>query len=154
MKFSSRKQLLKEADQILHQLREMNEAPTPAQKAAEKYAMNIAKTGGVPKIKEVNFGKDPKKFAKAYNSSDTRWKDTTSFNKRQAMDIMKQALPSGYNEFRPEIIDKLPADAKIQIAREGSVCLYVTTSSKPSRVSLKADELHEVQPGVYRIWWD
>ena len=154
MKFSSREQLLKEADEILRKLRKLNEAPTAAQKAAEKYAMNIAKTGGVPKIKDVNFGKDPKKFAKGYAGSDTRWKDTTSFNKKQAMDIMKQALPSGYNEFRPEIIDKLPADAKIQIAREGSVCLYVKTSTKPSRVSLRADELNEVEPGIYRIWWD
>lgn len=151
MKLSSREQLLKEADEIL---RKLNEAPTPAQKAAEKYAMNIAKTGGVPKIKEVDFGKDAKRFAKAYDGSDTRWKSKTMLNKRDAMAIMKQALPGGYNEFKAELIDKLPSDAKIQIAREGSVCLYVKTSTKPSRLSLKADELMEVEPGTYRIWWD
>lgn len=148
MKFSTREQLLKEADQILRklrQLREMNEAPIPS------FLKNPLAT---LKIKEVDFGKDPKKFAKGYSGSDTRWKDRTMMSKRDAMNIMKQALPSGYNEFRPEIIDKLPSDAKIQIAREGSVCLYVKTNTKPRRMSLKADELDMVGDNTYRIWWD
>lgn len=163
MKLSSREQLLKEAKQILQklrQLREMNEAPlsggTPPFKiknAVVRAYMKQISQGG-PKIKEVNFAKDPKKFAKGFNGANTRWKDTTLLNKKQALDILTQALPNGYNEFKPQIIDKLPADSKIQIAREGSVCLYVTTSTKPNRISLKADELDEVQPSVYRIWWD
>jgi hypothetical protein len=76
------------------------------------------------------------------------------FSKTDAMNIMKQALPDGYNDFTPQLIDKLPADAKIQIAREGSVCLYVKTTTKLSKASLKADELDQVEPGLYRIWWD
>ena len=154
MKLSSREQLLKEADQILRKLRKLNEAPTAAQKAAEKYAMNIAKTGGMPKIKEVDFGKDPKRFAKAYDGSDTRWKSKTMLSVKDAMDIMKQALPGGYNDFKAELIGKLPSDSKIQLGREGSVCIYVTTSSKPSKASLKADELDMVEKNIYRIWWD
>lgn len=154
MKLSSREQLLKEADEILRKLRKLNEAPTAAQKAAEKYAMNIAKTGGVPKIKEVDFGKDVKRFAKAYDGSDTRWKSKTMLSVKDAMDIMKQALPGGYNDFKAELIGKLPSDSKIQLGREGSVCLYVKTSSKPSKASLKADELDMVEKNVYRIWWD
>ncbi len=105
-------------------------------------------------VKEVNLGKDPKSFAKAYDGSNTMWKNTAMFTKKDAMNIMKQALPGGYNEFKAELIDKLPADAKIQIAREGSVCLYVKTTTKLSKASLKADELDEVEPGLYRIWWD
>jgi len=104
--------------------------------------------------KEVNFGKDPNKFAKEYVRSNTMWKDTTIFSKKEAMNIMKKALPGGYNEFTPELIDKLPADAKIQIAREGSVCLYVKTTGKLNKASLKADELDQVSPGNWRIWWD
>jgi hypothetical protein len=104
--------------------------------------------------KEVNFGKDPKKFAKGYDGSNTMWKDTTMFSKAEAMKIMKQALPGGYNEFKAELIDKLPSDAKIQLGREGSVCLYVKTTSKISKASLKADELDQVEQGLYRIWWD
>ena len=174
MKLSSREQLLKEADEILRKLRKLNEAPTAAQKAAadyalnapknvisaankraaEKYAMNIAKTGGIPKIKEVDFGKDAKRFAKAYDGSDTRWKSKTMLSVKDAMDIMKQALPGGYNDFKAELIGKLPSDAKIQLGREGSVCLYVKTNTKPNKASLKADELMEVEPGLYRIWWD
>jgi hypothetical protein len=105
-------------------------------------------------VKEVNFGKDPKKFAKEYDGNNMMWKDTTMFSKKDAMNIMKQALPDGYNEFTAELIDKLPADAKIQLGREYSVCLYVKTNTKPSKASLKADELDEVEPGLYRIWWD
>jgi len=105
-------------------------------------------------VKEVNLGKDPKSFAKAYDGSNTMWKNTTMFSKTDAMNIMKQALPDGYNDFTPQLIDKLPADAKIQIAREGSVCLYVKTTTKLSKASLKADELDQVEPGLYRIWWD
>jgi len=164
MKLSSREQLLKEADQILRklrQLREMNEAPslsggTPPFKSKED-AMNAymkqMKQGG-PKIKEVDFGKDAKRFAKAYDGSDTMWKSKTMLSVKDAMDIMKQALPGGYNDFKAELIGKLPSDAKIQLGREGSVCLYVKTSSKPSKASLKADELDMVEKNVYRIWWD
>ena len=164
MKFSSREQLLKEADEILRKLRKLNEAPSgftapfkskeDAMKAAQKYSMNIAKTGGMLKVKEVDFGKDAKRFAKAYDGSDTKWKSKTMLNVKDAMDIMKQALPGGYNDFKAELIGKLPSDSKIQLGREGSVCLYVKTNTKPNKASLKADELMEVEPGLYRIWWD
>ena len=166
MKLSSREQLLKEADEILRKLRKLNEAPslsggTPpfkskedAMKAAQKYSMNIAKTGGMLKVKEVDFGKDAKRFAKAYDGSDTKWKSKTMLSVKDAMDIMKQALPGGYNDFKAELIGKLPSDSKIQLGREGSVCLYVKTNTKPNKASLKADELMEVEPGLYRIWWD
>ena len=146
--------------QDLFRKKVISEAPTAAQKEAEKYAMNIAKTGGMPKIKEVDFGKDAKKFAKAYDYDgpqflgDTKWKSKTMLNVKDAMSIMQQALPDGYNDFKAELIGKLPSDAKIQLGREYSVCLYVKTNTKPSKASLKADELHEVEPGLYRIWWD
>lgn len=169
MKFSSREQLLKEADQILRklrQLREMNEAPslsggTPpfkskedALKAYMKQQKQQLKNGGMPKIKEVDFGKDAKRFAKGYDGSDTMWKSKTMLSVKDAMAIMKQALPGGYNDFKAELIGKLPSDAKIQLGREGSVCLYVKTNTKPSKSSLRADEINEVEPGLYRIWWD
>ena len=140
MKLSSREQLLKEADEILRKLRKLNEAP---------------KFSAMPKgPKEVDFGKDAKKFAKAYDGGDTKWKSKTMLSVKDAMSVMQQALPDGYNDFKAELIGKLPSDAKIQLGREGSVCLYVKTNTKPSKASLKADELDEVEPGLYRIWWD
>ena len=139
MKLSSREQLLKEADQILRKLRKLNEAP---------------KFSAMPKgPKEVDFGKDAKRFAKAYDGGDTMWKSKTMLSVKDAMDIMEQALPGGYNDFKAELIGKLPSDAKIQLGREGSVCIYVKTSSKPSKASLKADELDMVEKNIYRIWW-
>lgn len=140
--------------QDLFRKKVINEAPTAAQKEAEKYVMNIAKTGGMPKIKEVDFGKDAKRFAKAYDGSDMLWKSKTMLSVKDAMDIMKQALPGGYNDFKAELIGKLPSDAKIQLGREYSVCIYVKTNTKPSKASLKADELDMVEKNVYRIWWD
>lgn len=166
MKLSSREQLLKEADEILRKLRKLNEAPSlsggnapfkskeDAMKAAQQYSANLVKNRGMLKVKEVDFGKDAKKFAKAYDGSDTKWKSKTMLSVKDAMDIMKQALPGGYNDFKAELIGKLPSDSKIQLGREGSVCLYVKTNTKPSKASLKADELMEVEPGTYRIWWD
>ena len=140
MKLSSREQLLKEADEILRKLRNLNEAPM---------------FSALPKPpKEVDFGKDAKRFAKAYDGSDTKWKSKTMLSQKEAMDIMKQALPGGYNDFKAELIGKLPSDSKIQLGREGSVCMYVTTTSKPNKASLKADELDMVEKNVYRIWWD
>ena len=156
MKLSSREQLLKEADEILRKLRKLNEAPQPPFKSKEDAYTAYMKQmqGGMPKIKEVDFGKDAKRFAKAYDGSDTKWKSKTMLSVKDAMDIMKQALPGGYNDFKAELIGKLPSDSKIQLGREGSVCLYVKTKTKPNKASLKADELMEVEPGLYRIWWD
>lgn len=155
MKLSSRKQLIKEATEILNKLRKFRQMNTEAisKDAALKAYLKAASQAG-PKIKEVNFAKDPKKFANGYNGNNTAWRDVTLFSKRDATNIMKKALPNGYNEFKAEIMDKLPTDSKIQIGREGSVCLYVTTNTKLSKTTFKADELHEVSPGVYRIWWD
>lgn len=130
MKLSSREQLLKEAEQILQKLRQLRET------------------------KEVNFGKNANRYAKGYSGKDMMWKSETILSIKDAMEIMKQALPGGYNGFKAELIAKLPPDSKIQIAREYSVCLYVKTNTKPRMSSLQADELHEVSPGVYRIWWD
>ena len=102
----------------------------------------------------VNFEKDPVKFKKGYSGQNFNWRDSTFMGKKDAIHIMKQALPGGYNEFKAELIDKLPSDAKIQIAREYSVCLYVKTSTKPDKRSLKAAELDMVEKNIYRIWWD
>ena len=109
-------------------------------------------------IPQVNFGKDPKKFAKGYDGDDMMWQNSTSFDKKTAIDIMKKALPNGYNEFKAESLDKLPPDSKIKIGREYSVCIYVSTKTKISRVvaydKMDASEIDEIDPGYYRIWWD
>lgn len=71
-----------------------------------------------------------------------------------AFQIIEKAISKGYNEFRPSLIKKFGKDTKIQIAREGSVCLYVKGDNLPSRKELNADEYHSLSDGTTRIWWD
>ena len=59
----------------------------------------------------------------------------------------------GYNDFTPNVLDKFPADSKIVIAREGSVCLYARGKGLPSKEKVCADEKGEDGP-YYRYWWD
>jgi hypothetical protein len=92
-----------------------------------------------------------------------------AFNLAEAKTILHKALPEGYNRFEAETaIAELDAafgkDAKVFIAREGSVCIYVKPanvvwigSGRPADLTkvLNADEV-SFQPelGMFRIWWD
>jgi hypothetical protein len=61
----------------------------------------------------------------------------------------------GYNAFAPSLLLKLPADSKIYLAREGSVCVYVETKANiRNRKALKADNFWREKNGQYGIWWD
>lgn len=67
-----------------------------------------------------------------------------------------------YNEFTPDVLERLPDDAEVRIAREGSVCLYVrlpygSQSKLPTAKRMKADERDEVllqSSRCVRYWWD
>ena len=73
----------------------------------------------------------------------------------EVYEVMTRFVP-GYNEFTPELVLNLPGDAAVTVAREYSVCLYVRTAADLSTQAdeLKADELDQSEPGVWRIWWD
>ena len=76
----------------------------------------------------------------------------------EAIDIMGRWIAGGYNEFKAKLLRNLPTEAMVTIARECSVCIYVTI---PGGVALtediadamKADEFSETD-GEYRLWWD
>ncbi len=78
-----------------------------------------------------------------------------------AVAIMSEALgvsedERGYNDFKPSILRKLPANAEIILAREGSVCVYVK-GNIPNTVD--ADEHSYIENryplrDVTRFWWD
>lgn len=71
-----------------------------------------------------------------------------------AFAIIEKAISRGYNEFNPSLIKKFGKDTEIQIAREGSVCLYVKGNDLPTLEELNADEYHNLSDGTTRIWWD
>ncbi len=74
----------------------------------------------------------------------------------EAADVMREAVPHGYNEFHADLLALLPADAQVTIAREGSVCIYVSGElSKALADTLKADEYdYDPTTGESRLWWD
>jgi len=77
-------------------------------------------------------------------------------------DMIRKALNAigeGYNAFEPnevsDIILKVDSDAKVYVAREGSVCLYIKTSKSTEMIeALDADECDLQQDGLIRAWWD
>ena len=82
---------------------------------------------------------------------------------KDAYDILKVAIPNGYNEFtasKLKILDALLPDAECFIAREGSVCLYITGHNQTKKEipelmeMLLADEITIEPNKQLRIWWD
>lgn len=95
----------------------------------------------------------------AYNE-DTRqlqFQAVSPVSRDVAIEIMREACPS-YNEFQPAFLAKLPADAKVILAREGSVCIYVEGDLTRLKAAMKADEcgFENTYPryNMTRFWWD
>lgn len=96
-----------------------------------------------------------KPFEQTMNVRNLNFKASDPVSRHDAKEIMAQAVPHGYNEFHAQLIDRLPEDSKITIAREGSVCLYVETPSEmPSRMVMLCDELDALTNNLFRLWWD
>jgi hypothetical protein len=72
----------------------------------------------------------------------------------EAAALMAEAVPDGYNEFQAAVILELPDTARVEIAREGSVCLYVWNAGLAACRKLEADECHKQDDGSIRCWWD
>lgn len=90
----------------------------------------------------------------AYTRRKLDWRASASVSRDQAIAIMRETCPS-YNLFEPSLLRKLPADARVTLAREGSVCVYTDKIGSASirAKDLKADEFSH-QNGETRIWWD
>lgn len=90
----------------------------------------------------------------AYSRRKLDWRASTSVSRDEAIAIMTETCPS-YNEFSPKVLRKLPASARVTLAREGSVCVYVDRigSASLNARDLKADEFSHAN-GETRIWWD
>jgi hypothetical protein len=89
-----------------------------------------------------------------------------------AIAILEKVV-SSYNDFTPDLLKCLPEDCQITIAREGSVCIYVTglgedeVANRWAIPGLECDEWHYhpedyksqitnayAKAGETRIWWD
>ncbi len=93
----------------------------------------------------------------------------------EAKRIMEKAIPGGYNAFRADLLDHLPPECKVEIAREYSVCIYVEFTDEMFRhrrptqglidageelgTTMDADETQmtfDCDNGSFiaRFWWD
>lgn len=73
----------------------------------------------------------------------------------EAYEIMKQAVPDGYNDFDAEIILQWPESVQVQCAREASVCLYLKGKELPKPFTSREDEYDvDEYRGILRMWWD
>ena len=82
---------------------------------------------------------------------------TAPLTPAEAAIIMHEALRGEtYNEFKADLLLRLPPSAEVYLAREYSVCIYVKGDIKAPRGFLH-DERHVNQPkheGQTRFWWD
>lgn len=80
-----------------------------------------------------------------------RFRASMPVYKDEAISILNECLTDGYNSFEADNLSSLPDDARITIAREGSVCIYVEGRCK----NIGADE-HSYNPSTNetRMWWD
>lgn len=67
--------------------------------------------------------------------------------------IMAKAI-IGYNGWEPDLMDHIPDDCEVTIAREGSVCVYVRGKLENQNL-LHANEIDaDLVDDETRIWWD
>ncbi len=100
---------------------------------------------------------DGKSFEETENIRRLEWKAEESVSG----DMLETALKAtgvGYNDFEPISIARkiilVDPEARVFVAREGSVCLYILTCyHKDMMKALNADE-DDLQPdGSIRFWW-
>lgn len=91
-------------------------------------------------------------FAKAQKRRNLDFRAHAAETRDNAITIMREVLPHGYNAFHADLMFHLPESASITLAREGSVCIYVH-AVLPDIPAMYADE-HSVEDGVTRFWWD
>ena len=90
-------------------------------------------------------------WSEAVNRRDLNFRASKSVSVLEAVKIMRKAVPN-HNAFSPDLLTYLPIGARVTIAREGSVCLYVTRALKEIK-AMGADEWN-TDGNETRIWWD
>lgn len=92
--------------------------------------------------------------ADGYRLRNLNFRASAAVSRDEAIAIMREACPS-YNEFKPSILRGLPPDARVTLAREGSVCVYVAGALYFKTSDFKADESgYNADTGESRLWWD
>lgn len=93
------------------------------------------------------------------NERNLSFRASQAVSRDEARAILAEAMPNGYNEFKADLLDRFPADCRFIVAREGSVCLYVSGTENtpmPAGTVVLADECDVIieDPYTRRYWWD
>ena len=91
---------------------------------------------------------------RGYKLRNLNYRAPFEVSRDDAVAIMDGAV-KGYNQFEPDLLKKFPKCATFQLAREGSVCVYVRANGGklPSAKTVKADEM-DTEGDFVRYWWD
>lgn len=104
-----------------------------------------------------------KNFTETEYTRNLNFRASSPVSREEAFNLLEKYVPGGYNAFVPKMVNKLPIDSSITIAREGSVCLYVSSNELNKSQELldklqkflEADEFDYYEDkNEYRIWWD
>ena len=72
----------------------------------------------------------------------------------EAIAIMRTAIGRNYNNFHADLLKLLPANAKVTLAREYSVCVYVGGKIRKNPRLEYSEFDYDPKSGMTRIWWD
>ena len=145
------------------------------QEAYDAGMREAAKISALAIIKERVLNETLLAYADAHKSKLTEerimqlrnldFRASKTISRNEAIEIMGKAIDNGYNLFEAKLLKHLPADSRIYLAREGSVCIYVG-GNLDSRLQkkMKVDEFNYTHsdgrvgkysiPGFTRLWWD
>lgn len=91
------------------------------------------------------------------------FKASASVDGATLREIVKRAVPGGYNDFNESVLEKVfgvfGEESQYTIAREGSPAIYVRPFgrvwiNRTENLSHLADEVSYEEDGSIRLWWD
>lgn len=108
---------------------------------------------------------DSKTLEEAESIRQLQFLSTVTLSPAHARQIASQTIGPCYNDFTPAVLMSLDPESRVRLARESSVCVYVTLpcgktireSFAKQMMRAKEFSLHQIEPdgsNTYRIWWD
>lgn len=130
------------------------EETVQSKKRAMRKGLSSAGRAVLFEVKEAYFDCWNEQDAEANKRRKLEFRASLPVSRDEAIVIMKEAVPQGYNEFNAMRLVFLPVDAQLTLAREASVCVYVQ-GKLPKNDELRNDEHHYIgDKNETRLWWD
>ena len=119
--------------------------------------MSLSKTAEIVRrqVKTAYYDCWCENFEKAKKHRNLSFQASDYVTVKEAQEILSSIVP-GYNNFNTGLLDHLPYDAKVLIAREGSVCLYIKgqVTEEMAFDKMGVDEFDDEGGLGFRLWWD